>query len=189
MTPLASNIGFSWWSHDIGGFSGAGASEDNYWHTEEPELFLRWLQFASFAPIFRTHCRYCNQLIWTWGNESGVEWLPVRKTNSQKHIIVLLMAGSSSWWHLLQVYLRPDDLAILCFIFLHGQLMRATMVQRSALIPYIYSHAYSETFLNGRGLLTPLYWDDEIVDPATGAIDPSSPAFSPMCARAYLLTC
>lgn len=59
------------------------------------------------------------------------------------------------------------------------------MVQRSALIPYIYSHAYSETFLNGRGLLTPLYWDDQITDPATGAIDPSSPAFSPTCVPVY----
>ena len=73
MTPRASNVGFGWWSHDIGGFSAGWVDDD--WHTEDPELFLRWLQFASFAPVFRTHCRYCDQRIWTWGkydNRSGV---------------------------------------------------------------------------------------------------------------------
>ena len=38
-------------------------------HTEGPELYLRWLQFGAFAPIFRTHCRYCEQRPWTWGPE------------------------------------------------------------------------------------------------------------------------
>ena len=42
---------------------------DEVFHTELPELYLRWLQFATFAPIFRTHCRYCEQRIWTWGDE------------------------------------------------------------------------------------------------------------------------
>ena len=63
-TPRASNVGFGWWSHDIGGFNGAFIDPD--WHTEEPELFLRWLQFATYAPVFRTHCRYCDQRVWSW---------------------------------------------------------------------------------------------------------------------------
>lgn len=63
MTPRAANVGFGWWSHDIGGFkpemnkAGVPAYIDSLFHTEEPELFLRWLQFATYAPIFRTHCR------------------------------------------------------------------------------------------------------------------------------------
>ena len=64
-----------YWSHDIGGFhngtwmKGFGpfknrktgwmdepGSEDPL-NAEANELYLRWLQFATFAPIFRTHCQ------------------------------------------------------------------------------------------------------------------------------------
>ncbi len=45
-TALASNAGYTWWSHDIGGhLFGRG---DN-------ELYLRWLQFGVFSPINRLH--------------------------------------------------------------------------------------------------------------------------------------
>ena len=45
-TALASNAGYTWWSHDIGGhLMGHG---DN-------ELYLRWLQFGVFSPINRLH--------------------------------------------------------------------------------------------------------------------------------------
>lgn len=45
-TALASNVGYTWWSHDIGGhLFGKG---DN-------ELYLRWLQFGVFSPINRLH--------------------------------------------------------------------------------------------------------------------------------------
>lgn len=45
-TALASNAGYSWWSHDIGGhLMGRG---DN-------ELYLRWLQFGVFSPVNRLH--------------------------------------------------------------------------------------------------------------------------------------
>lgn len=45
-TALASNAGYTWWSHDIGGhLFGKG---DN-------ELYLRWLQFGVFSPINRLH--------------------------------------------------------------------------------------------------------------------------------------
>eukprot|EP01051_Picozoa_sp_SAG22_P004319 SAG22_NODE_228_length_14619_cov_4.604132_7_plen_1008_part_00 len=64
-TARAANVGFGWWSHDIGGFSGSPV--DDLFHTEGPELHLRWLQFGAFAPIFRCHCRYCEQRAWTWG--------------------------------------------------------------------------------------------------------------------------
>lgn len=45
-TASAANIGFSFWSHDIGGHM-AGA--------EEPELYVRWMQFGCFSPILRIH--------------------------------------------------------------------------------------------------------------------------------------
>lgn len=45
-TATASNIGYGWWSHDIGGHMG-GAKDD--------ELATRWLQFGVFSPICRLH--------------------------------------------------------------------------------------------------------------------------------------
>jgi len=48
-TATASNIGYSWWSHDIGGHMG-GYRDD--------ELLTRWLQLGVFSPINRLHS--CN---------------------------------------------------------------------------------------------------------------------------------
>lgn len=44
-TVTASNVGFGYWSHDLGGHVGASP----------PELFTRWIQFGAFSPIFRIH--------------------------------------------------------------------------------------------------------------------------------------
>ena len=46
----ASNIGYTWWSHDIGGHMRGYYDED---------LALRWLQFGVFSPINRLHSS-CN---------------------------------------------------------------------------------------------------------------------------------
>ena len=45
-TATASNIGYTWWSQDIGGHH-AGYRDD--------ELYLRWVQFGVFSPIMRLH--------------------------------------------------------------------------------------------------------------------------------------
>jgi alpha-glucosidase (family GH31 glycosyl hydrolase) len=45
-TATAANIGYGWWSHDIGGHIG-GSKDD--------ELMVRWLQFGVFSPIMRLH--------------------------------------------------------------------------------------------------------------------------------------
>jgi len=45
-TSTASNIGYSWWSHDIGGHMGGYYDE---------ELQIRWLQYGVFSPITRLH--------------------------------------------------------------------------------------------------------------------------------------
>jgi alpha-glucosidase (family GH31 glycosyl hydrolase) len=45
-TATAANVGYGWWSHDIGGHMGG---------IEEPELYLRWLQYGVFSPILRLH--------------------------------------------------------------------------------------------------------------------------------------
>lgn len=46
MTTTAANVAFGWWSHDIGG---------HYGGIEDAELYLRWVQFGVFSPIFRLH--------------------------------------------------------------------------------------------------------------------------------------
>ncbi len=45
-TSTASNIAYSWWSHDIGGHC-RGYRDD--------ELYLRWVQYGVFSPINRLH--------------------------------------------------------------------------------------------------------------------------------------
>lgn len=45
-TATAANIGYGWWSHDIGGHMN-GVKDD--------ELATRWVQFGVFSPIMRLH--------------------------------------------------------------------------------------------------------------------------------------
>ncbi len=45
-TSTASNVGYCWWSHDIGG---------HMLGTRSSELMIRWLQFGVFSPINRLH--------------------------------------------------------------------------------------------------------------------------------------
>ncbi len=52
-TITASNVGFGYWSHDIGGHT-HGKSE--------PEMFTRWIQWGALSPIFRTHCTKSPQI-------------------------------------------------------------------------------------------------------------------------------
>ncbi|MBQ9892195.1 MAG: DUF5110 domain-containing protein [Bacteroidales bacterium] len=48
-TATASNVGFGYWGHDIGGL--------RQWvpHFTNSELYTRWFQSAVFTPIFKTH--------------------------------------------------------------------------------------------------------------------------------------
>jgi alpha-glucosidase (family GH31 glycosyl hydrolase) len=45
-TANATNAGYTWWSHDIGGHHSGRRDE---------ELYLRWVQFGVFSPIMRLH--------------------------------------------------------------------------------------------------------------------------------------
>jgi alpha-glucosidase len=45
-TSTAANVGYGYWSHDIGGHIPG---------TVAPELYTRWLQWGAFSPILRTH--------------------------------------------------------------------------------------------------------------------------------------
>jgi alpha-glucosidase (family GH31 glycosyl hydrolase) len=45
-TATAANVGYAYWSHDIGGHMPGVVG---------PELYTRWVQFGAFSPILRTH--------------------------------------------------------------------------------------------------------------------------------------
>lgn len=56
----ASNIGLSWWSHDVGGFKEG---------IEDAELYMRYVQFSVFSPIFRFSAKrgiYYKREPWRW---------------------------------------------------------------------------------------------------------------------------
>ncbi len=49
-TSTASNVGYAFWGHDLGGHAFTNDSIVN-----DPELVLRWIQYGVFSPIFRSH--------------------------------------------------------------------------------------------------------------------------------------
>ena len=74
-TAKASNIGYSWWSHDIGGHMG-GYRDD--------EMFVRWAQLGVFSPINRLHSsnsEFTRKEPWSYGPEAEKvikDWLRLR---------------------------------------------------------------------------------------------------------------
>ena len=49
-TATASNVGYGYWGHDIGGHMQPKGVRET-----DPELYTRWLQAGVFTPIFKTH--------------------------------------------------------------------------------------------------------------------------------------
>lgn len=74
-TSTASNVGYGWWSHDIGGHM-SGYRDD--------ELSTRWLQFGVFSPVNRLHSSntdYVRKEPWCYEEKTeGImkEWLRLR---------------------------------------------------------------------------------------------------------------
>ena len=50
-TATASNVGYGYWGHDIGGHM----QKRDHKRLTDPEMYTRWLQFGVFTPIFKTH--------------------------------------------------------------------------------------------------------------------------------------
>lgn len=74
-TATSSNVGYSWWSHDIGGHMGGYRDED---------LATRWLQLGVFSPINRLHSSpsdFLRKEPWCYEEKTEAnmkEWLRLR---------------------------------------------------------------------------------------------------------------
>jgi len=74
-TATSSNVGYPWWSHDIGGHM-RGFRDD--------ELTLRWMQLGVFSPINRLHSAdslFNRKEPWCYGDEAKpvmARWLRLR---------------------------------------------------------------------------------------------------------------
>ncbi|MCX6028042.1 MAG: DUF5110 domain-containing protein [Chloroflexi bacterium] len=63
-TATAANVGYGWWSHDIGGHQRG---------IEDAELYVRWVQWGVFSPIFRLHSTknpFHERRPWGWDAET-----------------------------------------------------------------------------------------------------------------------
>jgi alpha-glucosidase (family GH31 glycosyl hydrolase) len=56
-------VGFSYWGSDVGGF-------ESHKQIPEEELFIRWMQFGAFSPIFRPHGSMSSREPWIHGEKA-----------------------------------------------------------------------------------------------------------------------
>lgn len=63
-TASASNIGYGWWSHDVGGHMNGG---------KDDALATRWVQFGVFSPVMRLHSSisaWTSKEPWNFGKDA-----------------------------------------------------------------------------------------------------------------------
>ncbi|KAK7961982.1 uncharacterized protein PG986_002807 [Apiospora aurea] len=86
-TATASNIGYGWWSHDIGGHL-PGYRDD--------EMTSRWVQYDAFSPILRLHSslsRWMSKEPWLYRNECMVA---MKEAMRQRHRLVPYIFSSNA---------------------------------------------------------------------------------------------
>lgn len=89
-TATAANIGYGWWSHDIGG---------HIQGVRDGELQTRWVQFGVFSPIMRLHSTdnpFTAKEPWRFGpRECAVQEDFLRL----RHRLVPYLASEQQWGH------------------------------------------------------------------------------------------
>ena len=80
--------GICWWTLDIGGFF-VGRKEQWFWNGDYPdgvgdpayrELYIRWFQFGSMLPVFRSHGTDTPREPWRFGGDGSPEYACLRDT-------------------------------------------------------------------------------------------------------------
>jgi alpha-glucosidase (family GH31 glycosyl hydrolase) len=106
-TSTAANVGYGWWSHDIGGHMGG---------IEDDELYVRWVQYGVFSPILRLHStknRFHERK--PWGRGPTIEKLAVTALRLRHTLIPYLytMAWQNSQTGLPPItplyYTQPEE--------------------------------------------------------------------------------
>lgn len=85
-TATASNAGYSWWSHDIGGHM-CGYKDD--------ELFVRFVQFGVFSPINRLHSSNLRTLSKDISAYPGGKGLIAREFLQLRHAMIPFLYSAS----------------------------------------------------------------------------------------------
>lgn len=85
-TATASNAGYSWWSHDIGGHM-CGYKDD--------ELFVRFVQFGVFSPINRLHSSKVRTLSKDVSAYPGGKGLIAREFLKLRHAMIPFLYAAS----------------------------------------------------------------------------------------------
>ncbi|MEG0909201.1 MAG: glycoside hydrolase family 31 protein, partial [Bacilli bacterium] len=87
----ASNIGVSWWSHDIGGF---------YRGIEDNELYARFVQLGVFSPIMKfgsDRGRYYKREPWRWNIKT---YMIVQRYLQYRHQIIPYLYSEAYKYHM-----------------------------------------------------------------------------------------
>ncbi|OHT15427.1 glycosyl hydrolase [Tritrichomonas foetus] len=76
-TATSANVGFGFWSHDIGGHMGGH---------EDGELYVRWLQYGALSPILRMHSTsnpFLQRLPWQYDRETEYQAIRALKFHAE----------------------------------------------------------------------------------------------------------
>jgi hypothetical protein len=88
-TATAANVGYGWWSHDIGGHN---------FGDDSAELYLRWVQFGVFSPVLRLHSTknpYAERRPWAFDEET----LRIVRRDMQRRHRLIPYLYTQSWYH------------------------------------------------------------------------------------------
>ncbi len=190
-TATAANVGFGYWSHDIGGHMPGVVS---------PELYTRWIQFGVFSPILRTHTTKnpkAERRIWAYPVD---DFLRMREAYLMRYALIPYIYTSSretfesgiSLCHPLYYdYPETEQAYTMTNEYLFGNNMMvapvATPVMPDTLLapetlwvpPGDWLEWYTGAMLHGAATLTRYYALDEIpVFLKAGAVIPMQPKMS-----------
>jgi len=193
-TATAANVGYGYWSHDIGGHMNPVSKANK----QDPELFTRWVQWGAFSPIFRTHATKDPEIerrIWKYPDENfkamrkaiqmRYALLPYIYNNARKAYdegIVLVRPmyyerpNEQQAYNLPNQYYFGDNMIVAP---IHESMKGATTIQQKIWLPphsSWYDYRNNNIYM-GKGFITANYAIDEIpVFVEAGSIIPTQTA-------------
>ncbi len=96
--------GLAWWTLDIGGFF-VKHGQPWFWRGDYPdgvedpayrELYVRWFQFGSMLPVFRSHGTDTPREPWAFGTESAPEYRALRRILALRYRLLPYIYSSAA---------------------------------------------------------------------------------------------